>query len=179
MKQNGHRRKVSLMRAHDPDDLTPKERRFIAAYLGNGFNGLRAAAEAGLGHTRGSQSVAAARVLEKPNARAVIQASLRVHMMSGNETLVRLSEIARADMGDFLTDEGRLKRGAIPKRGRLVKSARRSEDGSVELTLHDAQRALETIAKHHGLLKETVELGGAGGPVELVVNLTKEEWDAL
>lgn len=57
----------------------------------------------------------------------------------------------------------------------LVKKYSLKEDGQVVIELYDAQKALELIARHHGLFVERHEHSGPnGGPVE-VAALTPEE----
>lgn len=97
--------------------------------------------------------------------------------MSADEVLARLAEIARGDYRDYICGDGTLDIEAMVDDGKayLIKKVNRTERHQkggdvitrVAIEMYDSQRALETMAKHHGLLVERHEVSGAGGgPLE-------------
>jgi phage terminase small subunit len=139
--------------------LNPKQQAFIAAYL-QSWNATHAAIEAGYSAKTARQQ--ASRLLSNVNVAGEIELRLAQLKMSGNEALARLSDIARGDISDFMTitDEATgidfekaLKNGKL----HLVKKITFGK-GKVAFEMYDKQAALNTIAKHHGLLNEKVEI---------------------
>jgi len=150
---------------------------FVAYYLGkaNG-NATEAARMAGYAepNTQGP------RLLVNVGIRAAIDAKLDRVAMSADEVLARLSDIASADPADFIDfdpppkpppknpddpdepdaweDVGlRLRLDLAKRRGKthLIKSIKAGKYG-LSIELHDAQAALEKLAKYHGLLIEKI-----------------------
>lgn len=153
--------------------LTKKQKAFVEEYL-QSWNATESAIKAGYSkktaYSIGSEN------LTKPEIAEQIQARLDAMVMSADETLVSLSKIARGDMSDFLNldggDDERLldfqkakNRGSIS----LIKKFKIGKHG-IEFELYDKQSALNTLAKHHGLLKERIEID---------VNLVAEAIGAL
>ena len=156
--------------------LTGKQRVFVEAYL-DCLNATEAARRAGYAKPRaqGHEN------LTKPNIRAFIDAGLRERAMGKDEVLTRLAEMARADMRDFIeTDEdddgtSRLVvRKSAPlhliKEMEVTRTTRKSSDGEdllydtkIKIKLHDAKAALDTLAKHLGLLVDRQEVSGPDG----------------
>lgn len=112
---------------------------------------------------------------KQPEIAARIE-TLRVAMlnsmaMGAEEVLARLSEQARANFGDFVEvyetedDKGQTKNAwrldfeAIKRNGHLVKALKETQHG-VSLILVDSQNALITLARHHKLLTDKVEVDG-------------------
>ncbi len=88
---------------------------------------------------------------------ALALAQYRERHMSGDEALALISDIARGDMGDFadvlsLADLAKLDKSPLVKKATFHHSS--NEDGTttgrLTIDLHDAQKALELILKHHG-----------------------------
>jgi hypothetical protein len=74
--------------------------------------------------------------------------------MSANEALTRLAEHARADMTDFVDEQGRIDLAKAREHGKLHLVKRISnKDGSVSVELHDAQTALGRILAEIHLLQ--------------------------
>jgi len=170
----------SSLESPPPAKLTPKQRVFVASYIGvSRFNATKAALAAGYSektaYSIGSEN------LKKPEIKAAIDAYLAENTMGAPETLFRLTEQARGDLGDFLTDKGGLDWETAHTMGktRLVKQVKRktirttSKDGSIdtettieEIELYSAQAALHLIGKHLGLFVDRTEhTGKDGGPI--------------
>ncbi|KKN20252.1 hypothetical protein LCGC14_0937470 [marine sediment metagenome] len=86
-----------------------------------------------------------------------IEEQYRQRHMSEAEALALISDIARGDMGDFadvlsLADLAKLDKSRLVKKATFHYSI--NEDGTITgrlmIDLHDAQKALELILKHHG-----------------------------
>jgi hypothetical protein len=142
--------------------LNPRQKKFLAAYLVNGGNATAAAREAGYANAR----VEGYRLTRVPAISAAIKEHLDAAAMSAEEVLARLADHARGDLADFI-DIGRSGRWKLDlkkaeKLGllHLVKKISYDRKGNPTLELHDAQAALQLLAKHHGLLTEKVEHSG-------------------
>lgn len=140
---------------------------FISEYLKD-FNGSAAAVRSGY---RGKPNVIAARLLANASIKAEIERQIAERAMGADEVLQRLAEMARGDLGDAIASFP-AGRGSISmvdwdklvKAGKthLVKKFKVTKDG-VEIELHDPQRALELLGKHHHLFTERVEHTGSDG----------------
>lgn len=89
----------------------------------------------------------------------------RQRHMSEEEIIFRLSEQARADMADFAkvrtqADLGKLSQSHLVKK--ITAHYRQLDNGQVTgritIDLHDAQKALELLGKHHGLFTDNVKV---------------------
>lgn len=150
--------------------LTAKQQKFRDYYLIY-LNATKAAELAGYAHPnkRGSE------LLKNAQIAAAIEDALRESAMSAGEVLTRLSEHARSDIGEFLGIDGNLDLARLKSSGmtRLVKKLNTSkskgtspkggdwERETVTLELHDAQAALNTLARYHGLLTDNVKQDGS------------------
>lgn len=99
--------------------------------------------------------------LSKPDIRAAINARMAELVMPASEVLSRLSEHAGGTMADFLSIKGRgitldLKKASLADKLHLVKKYSKTKQG-VSIELYDAQAALNTLGKHHGLFVERHE----------------------
>lgn len=164
--------------------LTDKQQAFVEAYLANGFNAYRAALTAGYtGNPETLRSIGSQN-LTKPAIRSAIDERMNAMAMGATEVLVRLSEHASADMGEFMGYEwGEL---ATHPQSRLIKKAKRTlrteKDGAVteytEIELHDSQTALAHLGRYHKLFAERVEhTGKDGGAIKFYGGWTPDEWD--
>jgi phage terminase small subunit len=93
-----------------------------------------------------------------------ISARIEELTMSADEALLRLSEIARGEWGQYVTEEGRIDIEALVEDGKgyLVKQIRETKHGK-NIEFYDAQRALVDIAKAHGVFVERHEVTGKDG----------------
>ena len=123
--------------------LDDQTRLLISTYLANGFNIDKAASRINI-----SKVKARALIKRDRDVRAVIDWHLQNYALDANEVLIRLSEQARADMADFLDDEGKLdlKTAIENGKGPLIKSLKPTKEG-MQIVIQDSQRALEILAK--------------------------------
>lgn len=163
--------------------LTPKQQKFKDYFLIY-LNATKAAELAGYAHPnkRGPE------LLKNPQIADAIENNLRETAMSAEEVLARLSEHARSDIGEFLDMDGNLDLKRMKSSGmtRLVKKLNTSKSSgtspkggdwereTVTLELHDAQSALTTLARYHGLLGSK---GTEDDPVHSV-GMSLDEWRA-
>lgn len=142
------------------DNLTGKQRAFVYAYIET-LNASEAARRAG--YADGTEGVRGSENLRKPAIRTAIDRLMRDQAMTAEETIYRLSQHARSNVGDavavrpggeivFDIDALRL----ALKEGR-IKSIRETKDG-LQVEFHDSQSALNTLAKIHQLLTTNIEL---------------------
>lgn len=152
--------------------LTGRQRAFVEEYLRD-FNATRAAIAAG--YSARSATVIGCENLTKPNISAAIKQAIAERIMSADEVKLRLADIARGDMGDFLDinsmsfaidlarakDAGKTKLIKKVKQKtvtRIEKDGTEQEDNTIEIELYDAQAALNSLGKHLGLFKDTHEV---------------------
>lgn len=169
--------------------LTGKQELFVTAYLANGFNGVRAAAEAGYTGNINTLSVQASANIRIPKIAKMISQGMDDACMSAREVKARLSAMAGANMADFIDDEGRVdvkalrRKGHIVKRSRVRSTTRHDEATDEQVTevdhtieLHDSQAALEKMGRLHGLFTERMEVTGKdGAPFEFIVKVKESE----
>jgi phage terminase small subunit len=147
--------------------LNRKQRAFVEFYF-QCWNASEAARRAGY---KGKASVIGSRLLANVDIAAFIEERLNELKMTSDEVLVRLSQIGRADMRDFvdITADGKgfinLTKAAKKGKLHLIKEIEHTTDtrkiGEVEyisetmrVKLHDAMAALQLIGKHHKLFSE-------------------------
>jgi phage terminase small subunit len=142
-------------------NLTGKQQAFVDHYL-QCWNATEAARRAGYAGNDNTLKSIGSENLTKPDISAAVQKRLDDNAMSANEALSRLADIARGDIGDFLSPESltvdisKGKTALIKRIEYRIYTTDESQTETVKIELHDSQRALETIARHHGLLKDTV-----------------------
>ena len=107
--------------------LTPKQILFIDCYIANGGNGTQAAEDAGYKGSRETLAAIAYENLNKPHIKAEIERRLS-QFMTADEVLYRLTEIANADLGSILDEDGRidLKKAKRQGKTRFLKVDRKS-----------------------------------------------------
>jgi phage terminase small subunit len=153
--------------------LTPKQERFVAEYLID-LNATQAAIRAGYSKKTAEQQ--GYENLRKPEIAAAVSAGksrqLDLADLSAVRVLEELRRLGFSDLAVAFDDQGSLlpiRQVPIETRAALasVKVTKKNltaGDGKtedvVELRLWDKPRALESLAKHFGLLKENVAHSG-------------------
>lgn len=144
------------------DELTDRERAFVAAYFARRFNAAAAARDL-TGVT--DVSVASStgyRLRHRPRVAAEIDRRLQAAQLASGEVIALLSDQARGDLGRYvsLTEAGavRFDLEALQADGatHLIKKIKRSADGTLTIEFHDSQAALDKLARVHGLYKDQV-----------------------
>lgn len=155
----------------DKDGLNPRQRAFIDHYIGNGFNATQAAISAGYSIDTARQQ--ASRLLTNVYIASEITRIYQQNTMSAEEILARLSEMGRGDLGDVWDENAGMvnwkQTRALGKSG-LIKRIKHktirttTDDGKEvetfedEIELHDPMRAMETIAKIHGIMINRLQI---------------------
>lgn len=157
----------------DDQSFTDKQRAFIANYL-RCFNATEAAKRAGYSAKTANEQ--ASRLLANVSIRAEIDRILDERMMGAKEVLDRLSDIGRSDIAQLMSVSSngfsldmvmakelgltklikRIKQKTITYPGKNGDEDR--EETTLEVELYDAQSALVTMGKQHGLFATKVEL---------------------
>lgn len=133
--------------------LTTKQKAFVDAYIGEArFNATRAALMAGYAERSARQS--GSDLLSNPVIAARISDELKRRAMPGEAVLAELTDIATAEWRDYIQIK------TNPKTGETIE---------VSMDLGAKVKALEILAKAHGLLTDKIDLTGTmTSTVELV-----------
>lgn len=169
------KRKKERMKRYDR--WTERERKFVKAYLRNGYRELDAWIEAGYSTkcSARNQAANARQILKRPKIKAYIEKRLAEHIMSSDEALARHSDVGRTDVGDCLVDHEvscpkcghviedagtlRLDLNLMREKGKthLIKKLTPFKDGRVAIELYEADVARRDLLKAHGAFRPTAE----------------------
>ena len=166
--------------------LTYKQKMFVEAYLET-LNATESARRAKYKGNENTLGVIGHENLRKPKIREEIDKRLKELAMSAEEVLARLGDMARGDIGDFLTIESMsfdlsLRKAKELGLTHLIKKVKQrtiitqKKDGDeeenhyIEIELHDSQSALEKLGRYHKLFTDKQEFVG-----ELKVISVKDE----
>lgn len=98
-----------------------------------------------------------------------IQERINELVMSADESLVRMSEIARGVWAEYIQADSSVDMAALVRDGKahLIKAIKPTKYGST-IEFCDMQKAIEMIGRAHQIYVSRTELTGAdGGPVEM------------
>jgi phage terminase small subunit len=157
--------------------LSNKQQVFINEYLVD-FNATQAAIRAGYSE-KTARSIGSEN-LSKPDISAEIKRRIEERAMTASEVMIRLSDMARGDMGDFLdigpmgfvVDLNEAKKRGLTKLIKKVKLRTQTsvskegietETHDMEIELYDAQSALVHNGKHLKLFTDQVQISGEVG----------------
>jgi hypothetical protein len=136
------------------DDLSARQRLFVAHYLGaSKLNASDAARRAGYLNP----NVVGPRIARLPVVQAAIEAKLDEAGLTADEVLAHLSAIATASVDDFLDEAGKLDLKAAREAGRMacVRKLKFDEDGRLrEFELYSRLDALDKVAKVRRMYSE-------------------------
>lgn len=155
-------------------ELTDKQQAFINAYV-QCWNATESARIAGYQGNNNTLGVVGHENLSKPKVFAAIEQRMRDNAMAADEVISRLSDQARADMGDFLSVRHNyanldLERAKELGLLRHIKKFKVTKTGT-EVELYSSQVALQTLAKARGLLQDKIEININ---IDLVVTAWRE-----
>lgn len=177
---------VPKRRRRPPQELTPLQERFVDEYVKD-LKLTEAAARAGC-----ASAAVASNMLRLAHVKAEVDRRKRVRAeragIGADRTLVELSRIAYSDIGDVLdwktvrhTDaDGKVREETVLRIKDLkdLSPAARASISEIKPTkhglhvkFHDKKGALDTLAKHLGLLNDTVELKI---PVQFIVERSSD-----
>lgn len=154
--------------------LTKRRKLFIEEYL-ECWNGSEAARRAGYAHP----GVEACRLLKNAEIQEAINDRLAEKCMSADEVLLRLADMARGDIRDFVLvgEKGSwtIDWETVKGKTHIIKKAYDTKHG-LSFELYDAQAALEKIGRAHGIFKSVHEhTGKDGGKIEHEHSLGDDE----
>ena len=152
--------------------LTHKQRLFVNEYLID-FNATQAAIRAG--YSEKSAAIIGWENLRKPNIAEEIQRRVDEVAMSANEVLIRLADVARSNIGEFLEFQG----GVLPRlnleqaqdRLHLIKTFKYDTNGNPVIEMYSSYDALVQLGRVHSLFTDKTEIDVADGdaiPVRFV-----------
>lgn len=150
--------------------LSNKQQVFISEYI-KCWNASEAARRAGY---NGKSNVIGSQLLANLSISEAIQARVDEIKMSADEVLVRLTNMARANISDFAHIQTDSDLGNLGDAGQVIKKFKRkitrdkngSEFEEIELELYPADVNLERVGKVHGLFTDRIEhTGKDGGPI--------------
>jgi len=158
------------------DSLSPRYRRFVDAYLETWSK-----TEAGRRLNYAHPAQQACRLFKKDKIQAAIRERMQEMAMGADEVLLRLRQMAGANINDFvnLDREGHIisiKEDALQERGFLVKKITSSEglnSSSLGIELYDAQAALVQLGRCHALFTDKTDI--TSGREKIVVTLKGED----
>ena len=157
--------------------FTKKQRVFIEEYL-QCWNAAEAARRAG--YSKRTARTQGSKLLTNVDISAEIENRIAEMAMSADEVLLRLGDMARGDIGEFMDIESMSFNLALEKAKELglthlIKKVKQrttitqKKDGDeeenhwIELELHDSQSALVHLGKHHKLFTDKTEITGKDG----------------
>lgn len=170
--------------------MNDRQKRFVEEYLVD-FNATQAAIRAG--YSQKSARSIGSENLTKPDISEAISQAISERLMSADEVVARLSDIARGDIKDLMRissvgyelellskdDEGNFR---VNPHTKLIKKIKqkvttimpRTEDGEekeiveTDLELYSALDALALLGRHHKLFTDKTEITGKdGGAIEV------------
>lgn len=141
--------------------LTPQESLFVDAYVIT-WSSARAIAKLGWSDS-GEYNKLGNYWLQKPRVRAEIARRMKVHVMSMNELMARLSAQAKASFADFIefdidTGQPKLNLQKAQQNGALhaVKELTFT-NGTLSIKLHDPLRAMELLMRGYQMFADALD----------------------
>lgn len=137
---------VPLDEMPEMEGLNDRQRNFAVFYVSNGGNGAAAARSAGYSAKTAART--GGHMARNPKIRAAVLAVRgwfwKQHTMDKSEALYILSEIARANMGDYVDHGGEVSAAAIRRRGRAVEAY---DPEKQTIRIRDPRAAIDTLGK--------------------------------
>ncbi len=163
--------------------LSGKQKAFINAYLGEAnYNATKAARLAGYKGNGDTLSQIGYKMVRNGQIAKEISIRHQESAMNADEVLKRLGEQARAEYSQFILSDGTVDIKSLIDAGKahLIKGVTPLKDGN-RIDFYDGQSALNTLAKHHGLLTDKLEIkikDELSQAIDLLENnLSKEVFD--
>lgn len=159
--------------------LSNKQQAFVNEYLVD-FNATQAAIRAG--YSERTARAQGSRLLTNVDVSEEIQRRVNEHAMTANEVLLRLADVARGSIGEFMEFRG----GMLPTLNlsqaqdklHLVKQFKYDSNGLPVIEMYSSYDALVQIGRAHGLFTDRSEVEHSG---ELIVKgyqtVSPDDWD--
>ena len=140
------------------DNLSEKHKRFVRLYAQN-LNGTQAYLEVYPNSTYEAAANSAYELLMKPDVKEALDVLFNASLMTKTEVLKRINAIANINVNDLMNDFGEIDIAKVKKHnaGYLIKSISDTKYGK-RVDLHDASKALDTLAKIHRLFDDKADV---------------------
>jgi phage terminase small subunit len=147
------------VRAYLDGDISISEAMFVEEYLGNGFNGEKAARAANYGaFTKGGFSSIGSSVLKRPKIKALVARRISERALRADEVLDRYREVADGSIESFINLEKfevvDLVKGYNEGKLHLLKEIKIDKDGNVNVKMRDQDHALDQLARSLGVFEK-------------------------
>ena len=141
--------------------LTNKQRAFVEAYLET-LNATESARRAGYKGNDDTLAAVGYENLRKPQIKEVVDDRLAEMIMSANEVLTGITDIASGSLSMFMSDDPpyQLDMKKVKKYGHLVKKLSKRPDGGWQIEIYDKQKAQDQLGKYHQLFTDRVKHEG-------------------
>ena len=133
--------------------MNRKRQVFCEEYL-KCFIPTKAARRAGYAHPH----VMASRLMKVKEIQDYIKKRMEEKVMSADEVLLRLADIARADISEFVNENGIIDFSKVYVKGHLVKKVLHQRGKQSTIELHDSMNALNMLARHYALFTDRVKI---------------------
>lgn len=133
-----------------------KHRAFIDALFLHNQNGTRAY-QSVYNCSYDTARANAATLLADTSIRAEVERRLQENTLSANEVIARLSEHAKAEYSEYITDNGQIDIAQMRADGKahLIQEIKDTKYGKV-VKFPDSQSALVTVGKYHNLFNDNI-----------------------
>lgn len=140
------------------DNLSEKHKRFVKIYA-QSLNKVRSYMETYPDSTYESAAVSAYELLKNPKIKEALDEEFNASVMTKSEVLKRINAIADVNVNELMNDYGEIDIAKVRKSdaGYLIKSISDTKFGK-RIELHDASKALDTLAKIHRLFDDKSEV---------------------
>jgi phage terminase small subunit len=140
--------------------LTGLQAAFVEFYVINGFNAYAAARDAGYQGSYASLRRTGSENLTKRNIKAALAERFKERGMKADEVIARITAQAEG-AGEYIQPDGTIdmERLVSDGKGHLIKCIRPTKHGDV-IEFYPADKALELLARHHGLLADKLKHEG-------------------
>lgn len=134
-----------------------RQRNFAVFYVANGGNGADAARKAGYSEKTANRT--GGQIAKTPSVKAAVRAVREWFfanlILSKNEALAILSQMARGSIADVMDADGSINKNTIRKAGRIIESY---DEESGKVKLRDPRAAIETIGKVLGWFRDDIKI---------------------
>ena len=152
------------------DKLTNLQFLFCENYIQTS-NGTLSSRLAGYkGELDNVHAVNASNLLRNPKIRDYIADRYKEFAMSSDEVLMRLADIARANLSDYCDDDGTVDWKKVHKHGYAFKSLKKGS----KLEFESKLRALELIGKAQAMFSDKLEVAGGDKPITVRVEYSDD-----
>jgi phage terminase small subunit len=137
--------------------LTDKQRLWAEYYIQTG-NATLSAKFAGYKGNNNALGVVGHRNLRNAKIQTFLSKRYQEVAMASDEVMARLAKKARANVSDFVDEQGLIDWEKVHQSGDVIKSITHTKGKQSKIELESSLRALELIGKYHALFTDKVQL---------------------